>query len=65
MNSINKIQIQLEKILNHCQTLSLPNEHTHIVLDRINQLHLRINIHLTSPSAITNGFHQTSKLKVR
>jgi hypothetical protein len=58
MNYINEIQIKLQQILNHCQTLALPYQQTQVVLERINQLNGRINIHLTSSSTITNGCHQ-------
>ncbi|CAF4026405.1 unnamed protein product, partial [Adineta steineri] len=60
-NSISELQIKLDQISNHCQTLSLPNEQTRIVLERINQLNLRININSVSSPTITNGFHHISK----
>ncbi|CAF4657430.1 unnamed protein product, partial [Rotaria sp. Silwood1] len=61
MNHMNEIQIKLDQILNHCQTLLLSNEQTQNLLERIHQLNLRVNIHLTLSSTISNGFHSISK----
>lgn len=57
INHINEIQVKLEKILNYCQTLSLPNLQTQFTLEKINQLNLRISSHL-------NGFHHRSRSQV-
>ncbi|CAF1221360.1 unnamed protein product [Rotaria sordida] len=65
INHMNDIQIKLDQILNHCQTLLLSNEQTQNLLERIHQLNLRVNIHLTLSSTITNGFHQISKQQTR
>ncbi|CAF3082851.1 unnamed protein product [Rotaria sp. Silwood2] len=61
MNHMNEIQIKLDQILNHCQTLLLSNEQTQDLLERIHQLNLRVNIHLTLSSTITNDFRPISK----
>ena len=54
--SINEIQIRLEDISNHCQSLSLSNPQTHVFLEKINQINQRINNH---DANIANGFHQS------
>lgn len=56
---MNEIQIKLEDISTHCQTLSLSDSQTHLFLDKLNQIHQRINTHVTSLSNITNGIHQS------
>ena len=64
LSTIHNIQIKLEEIFNHCQTFSSPNPQTQIVLEKIDQLNLRINIHLTSSFTITNGFNHTTQQQV-
>lgn len=53
--SMNEIQLRLEDISNHCQTLSLSHPQTHVFLEKIN----RINNHDAFLSNIANGFHQS------
>lgn len=56
---MNEIQIKLEDISTHCQTLSISDSQTHLFLDKLNQIHQRINTHVTSLSNITNEIHQS------
>lgn len=59
------MQRKLDEILNNCENLILSNEQTHNLLERINNLKIRINLNLTLSSVSTNGFHHMSKQQVR
>ncbi|CAF5185882.1 unnamed protein product, partial [Rotaria magnacalcarata] len=61
MNYMNEIQSKLDQILTNYRTLLLSNEQIQNLLERIHQLHLRININLNLSSIPTNGFHQILK----
>ncbi|CAF4468439.1 unnamed protein product [Rotaria socialis] len=63
MNYMNEIQSKLDQILTNYRTLLLSNEQIQNLLERIHQLHLRININLNLSSIPTNGSHQILKQK--